>query len=229
MKKQILLCVLMGISIITFSQEKNFHFGASFNAKITHSDFNQEYFDDSHNEFSFTLSGNIYFNVGKKFHLISGLSFSQYYFNLIDYSPIFVCDLISGGVDPKNSYVKNRYSTSYFGIPLEVRWKIAGEKNNLYFQFGFEGLYKIGLNEKPILYECNEGNGTELEQWPFQSYDVNKFLLLSKIGIGYEFRLNEKLNLFFEPNIEYSLTNYFDWELVNSKYFNIGLNTGIVF
>ena len=229
MKKLILLSVLMGFSIITYSQEKNFHFGASFNAKITSLNLDNEVLGSSHSEFSYTLSGNMYLDLGNKFQLISGVSFSQYHFNLIDYYPIFLCDISPNGVDPHNSYLKNSYHTSYIGIPVEGRWKITGEKNSLFLQFGFEGLYKIRLKEKTTLYECNKLSESEWLPGYSKFYDLNNFQLLSKFGIGYEFHLSKKLKLFFEPNIEYSLTNYFDWELVNSKYFNIGLNTGIVF
>ncbi len=227
-RKTILLFVFVSISSIVFSQEKAIHFGASFNAKITHQIFEDSRFGESNDAFSITASGNVYFDLNSKFQLITGLSYSQYQINQIDYSPILACDLTSTfSVDPFNSYFKENYNTGYLGIPLEVRWKIVGEANHLFLQFGFEGLIKVALNESLSLVECNGANEVVAEDNFLK--ELNNFLLLSKLGIGYEFQLSKKMKLFFEPNVEYSLTKFFKKGSGNSNFFNIGLNTGIKF
>jgi Outer membrane protein beta-barrel domain len=230
MKKLILLSILLGCSMITFSQEKNLHFGLSANAKITHQNFEVAIFEvgDSQDEFAYSVTGNVYFDLGSNFQLVSGISFSQYQINLVDYIIAFPCDITSSGIDRKNSYIKDNYQTGYIGIPLELRWKVIGETNNLFLQFGLEGLYKIKLDEKRTVFECNEVSEAGILLFT-HFYDVSNFLLLSKIGIGYELQLGKKVNLFFEPNVEYSLTDFFDLEPEHSKFFNFGLNTGIVF
>jgi hypothetical protein len=104
-----------------------------------------------------------------------------------------------------------------------------GEKSSSFFlQSGFEGLFKISLNETFTLVECNGASETEIEMLN-NFKEVNDFLLLAKLGIGYEFQLSEKMKLFFEPNIEYSLTKFFKSGSGNSRFFNFGLNTGIIF
>ncbi len=230
MKKLILFCILLGSSIITYSQEKKFHFGLSANAKITLQDFKAAiiYDANSHDKFAYSLTGNVYFDLGSRFQLVSGVSFNHYQINLVDYFITFPCDVTPNGIDQKNSYVKEDYNTSYVGIPLELRWKVIGQTNNLFLQLGVEGLYKVKVNKNRTLFECNEVSETGYIHF-FQFYDVRNFLLLSKIGIGYEFLLGKKMKLFFEPNIEYSLTNFLDWKCEKSKFFNIGLNTGINF
>ncbi len=224
-----LLLVLILISSFGFSQEKTIHFGLSFNARITHQNFDDSDKNRSDDEFSYAITGNIYFDLSSKFQLISGLSFSHYKINQLDDFPVFLCDIDpSQGYIPFNSYFKENYKTNYLGIPLEGRWIMGNKANPFFLQFGFEGLFKIALNEKYTLVECNGASEIEIDL-PVDSKEVNDFLLLAKLGVGYEFPINEKMKLFFEPNIEYSLTSFFKYGIGIGNFFNFGLNTGIRF
>lgn len=220
------LFVFIAVSTIAFSQDKTVHFGPSFNARITHQITNESDYESSENSFSYSVAGNIYYNIGSKFQLISGVSFSQYKLNKIDSESYSDCGFSSSG-ELLKSYYREDYQIKYLGIPLEARWNFFGEENRLFLQFGLEGFLKLSSDPSSTLVMCNKEIEPSL-QWDYFR-TINNLLVLSKLGIGYEFRLNKKVNLFFEPKIEYSLTNFFKYDIFESKFFNVGLNTGIKF
>ena len=197
-RKITLLFFLITLSTIAFSQENKVHFGASFNAKITHQIFDDPNSNKSDDAFSYTIVGNIYYNINSKFKLISGLSFSHYKINqLDDLAVIFLCDIDPAqGYIPYNSYLKENYKTNYLGIPLEGRYNIGDKANHFFIQFGFEALFKIALNETHTIVECMTSE-REIDL-PDNFKEVNDFLLIAKFGVGYEFPIGEKMMLFFE-------------------------------
>ena len=231
MKRLILLTILLISTSTIFSQDKSIQFGLSFNPKITNQFFGDSFYENggSQDRFAYSLIGNLYFNLSDKFQLISGISYSQYQINLVDYSFIFLCDIDPTlGADVQNSYLEYNYHTNYIGIPIELQWKISNDKNSLFLQFGLEGLFKMKVKNDIVLYECGKKSGTPSLFWPMY-YPVNNFLLLSKFGIGYEFNIKQNISLFFMPNVEYTLMNYFEAAMDDSKFLNIGLNMGIKF
>lgn len=227
--RSLILLVLLFINHIAFSQEKSIHFGASFNAKITHQIFDDPDSYKSDDAFSYAIVGNIYYHFGPNFQLISGLSFNHYKINQLDDFPVLLCDFEPNSLTyiPYNSYFRENYKTNYLGIPLEGRYNIGEKANHFFVQFGFEALFKIALNETHTFVECMTSE-REIDL-PDNFKEVNDFLLLAKVGVGYEFPIGEKMTLFFDPNIEYSLTKFFKSGSGNSKFLNFGLNTGIKF
>lgn len=227
-RKIVLLIAFVMISSLVYSQDKKIEFGASFNARITHQIFDEPENNKSDDQFSYAIIGSIYYYLSSKFQLISGLSFSHYKINQLDDFPRFACDFSSSlSYIPYNSYFKENYKTDYLGIPLEGRLGFGDKANRFFIQFGFEGLFKVALNETVTLVEC--GASEREVSWPTDFKEVNNFLLLVKLGVGYELQIGEKIKLFFEPNVEYSLSKFFKSSSGNSTLINFGLNTGVKF
>ena len=185
-------------------------------------------------EFSFSVSGDFYYDLGAKIQLKSGFGIGNLATSQLDYSPLFGCDFDgNGGALQYNSYYKIAINSYYLEVPLKIKFKIIGEVNHVFIDFGIQNYFKINSSEKVKVYECGVYS---FDLKNNSLFNHNEYLLTLNAGIGFESKLFKRQKLILEPVIEFALTKTYKEEegilastINNSKIMNLGLLLGIKF
>ena len=234
MKNVILLIgLILGTISLSAQDSKSVSYGLEIHPKITSQIFDNSELGESFDLLSASIAGNVYLNIGARHQLKTGLNLSMVNIEQLDYSLTFPCDIViepKPEILPKNSWVKTEHKIFYLGIPIEDRIKLSVAESHPYLSVGGEVLFNIGKSGKSYVHECESPEGVETD-WA----DPNPVLILASVGLGYEFALNSGGSCFFEPKLQYSLTEIFDSskfprdEFNNSRTLNIGFAAGIRF
>lgn len=153
----------------------------------------------------YALEGSFFLPINSRITFGTGLNLSVFQFDITDYSLVFGTDIstASGEIDLKKSYLKNNVNWNYVGIPIQFQFKIAGTKHCFYVKAGGEILYNIYKKHTGEISESGMLRAFDTSL----SNDPNKLLGFATLGMGMDFTLNESLNIFIEPNIEFGLNN----------------------
>ena len=229
----ILTLILCSVFLAKSQDEKIVHLGFNVTPKIT-----QQVFEDADLGVGETLFGfggglDIYYDVSNLLQLKTGLQYNYYQVSQIDYSPTFPDDNNgNGSVDIYSSWLEDIYKIHYLGVPVEGRLKVAGEENHIYAKAGIEALFKVADMRESYIVESQTVR-EKIQNNPLT--ELQNIVFKAKIGIGYEFKMADKMKLYVEPQLEYSLTGIYkeagiiDDLTDNSRLLDVGLMMGVRF
>ena len=204
--------------------EKIVHFGFNISPSITKVLFENTDNIVSEQLFGYSFGINVFYDVSTIFEIKSGINYHVHNLNPIDYSPIAGCDIHPiEGTNLLSSWYEDQYRIHSIGIPIEARFKILGNENHFYAKTGFEPLFKIAESGKSVFVECN------MNEYDLTNTTLGKLvpiLYKVKFGLGFEFELTKKINLYIEPEISYAINKTFEARTNNNRILNFGLLMG---
>jgi len=158
--------------------------------------------------FCLAVGGDLYYDLGAKMQLKTGLSFLQSKVNYRDYSPQFPDDVHNGEVLPYKSYWSFNLTQYFVGLPIELKLKLGQEEspNHFFISGGCRMQYLLGTTGTVHLVES--GNPHEEQDIDSFLFEFNSFWTLLSAGVGYEWKAG-KGKLGISPVFDYSLTKIF--------------------
>ena len=200
MKKKLTIgLILLSVQLLA-QDDQRIHWGIHLTPTII-----QQQFDESEATSSsqFALGGGIdvYFDLSSWLQLKTGLGYNHFILSLRNYSISFGCDFDGERADPFNSWIDYQSDPHFLSIPLETRFKILGKENHLYTKVGVELLLTLEESSQSYLYPC--GDRTILLENRF-SHTLKGGLLFTRLGIGSEFKLFQKLKAITELQVGYT-------------------------
>lgn len=126
---------------------------------------------------------------------------------------------------PVNPDKLEGYAASYhhyfLEVPLALRYEIPRNfgKFQAYVEGGIAASYYLGS-----FYQETRNGKKELYQENFSA--INKFQMKGILGVGLNYNLNEKIQLFFQPTFRYNFTPMLN-SVMNEKAFSVGFDLGI--
>jgi hypothetical protein len=125
--------------------------------------------------------------------------------------PDILNDFIKSSIDQKLGFIE---------VPLELEYNISNKKTGVTIIGGFSALF-LSNNE---IYSVLNGNSTLLGK----ATNINNTSFSANFGLGFDFKILDKLNLNLEPIFKYQL-NTFNNTSGNFKPYFIGVYSGLSF
>ncbi|MCG8582666.1 MAG: hypothetical protein MI866_22270, partial [Bacteroidales bacterium] len=125
-------------------------------------------------------------------------------------------------IDPiftKNGKMKYIYSYNYLSVPITIRYKLMSKNRITLGVRGGVSLDKFLKQEKEIVYGIDYGSNSKTP-------NLNLSAVLS---FPIEYKINERLGLLFEPQINSMLLDNEKGSAWTSRLYGVGLNLGIIF
>ena len=140
--------------------------------------------------------------IASKLYLKTGLQVSKFGYkyelkNLVDNSQI---DPATGILLTTTVLISTELSHNYYylNVPIALRYEFSESKFYPYVELGAVPSYLLSGNSKVV---SSDGNSN---QSPLTIY--KQFAVILHFGIGLNYRINEELQAFFQPNIRYEVT-----------------------
>ncbi len=108
----------------------------------------------------------------------------------------------------------------FIEVPVELKYKLSDKKVNISVIGGFSSLF---LNENEV-YTTLQGEETLLGE----ATNIKKTSFSANLGVGFDFKISEKINLNLEPVMKYQLNTFTDTSGNFSPY-TLGVQTGLNF
>lgn len=109
-------------------------------------------------------------------------------------------------------------------VPFALHfYQDVAEQHRVYFKLGMAVLYHIGRNQTTSLFQegtLREQNTTKINS----GADLNTGLVM---GLGYETKISQRLELFVEPVFRYYLRSHFDDDRFGRQPYLLGVSAGI--
>lgn len=205
--------VLLLVVICNFNvNSQNIQFGLEFSPKITKQHFtnldnNRGPLPPIEAESSTFLGGSagvsIFININERVRVKSGISLNRFTLKQNDYSYQLRSDL-----NIKSSWVSSKYTLVYLGIPIIVQRALTKNKSHPYLSLGGDILINISQNGTNKLYESQNMNGP-IHKMPDDYLTPMNSMLIMKAGVGYEYHLKDKGELYIEANFGVSQNKIF--------------------
>ena len=122
--------------------------------------------------------------------------------------------ILTLGEDDEDIYEKTSYSFNYLTIPVTANWHF-GTNKNWYLNLG----PYVGF----ILNARDSTFGIDLTEDTYKDTDFG-----IAYGIGYKFKVRDRVNLFFEFDAQQGLLNIYKYD-ATVKNFRMGVNFGALF
>lgn len=180
---------------------------------------------DAESQFGFTTQVLIGYRLNKRIELISGLTYELNSIDMLDYTPIFGCDLTEGVADLKNSWLEHNGRVHYLGIPLHVKYNFSTEGNTGYVRLGYNQLFRVSGSSITTLVECNGVNTFAIES------HLRNMTSRIDVGIGFEIASDVHSTFLLEAVGAYTVSGVFKDHPVfeNPNILDIGLRLGVLF
>lgn len=217
-----------------------FHFGFEISPKWSSQIFDDKDQGEAQIKRNIEYATTFLFDITPALTIQSGVSYLN--LNLVerDYNVLTGCDLKStdNGLefDTKNSWTQYSFNSAYIGVPVNLNYYFNALKApNLYVKYGTQFLFNLNTDGKHELHECKSLAVMSLED--YDAFEVSPILVLSELGLGYQFEISSNLNGYIEPKMEYSLNKIFeeqDFLLAkddthnNSRLLNFELTIGVL-
>lgn len=228
MKKTSLLVLFACLFVASYAQKLPLQWGFHLQGALTKPEFDKPELAEADQTFSFGAGAQAYLGITRRWVVSPGLAFRIVNSKQIDYTFHLPCeDNGQGGVDFKNAYLKADYQLSYLSLPINMRYRLWGEDNQMFLQLGGELSGLISDQQVFDVVDCdNNISRVESDVYagniPFLQASVN-------VGMGFEIQLQEKIRLFVMPTMNVFVTPFLKSGEANSRLFQLGLQTGMRF
>lgn len=178
-----------------------FRFGANYNYKI--------------NDRLVLKTGLRMANIGYKSYYSRRIFFGQY---STEYDGFSVPYNVS-----KNEGFSTSYNHFFIEVPLMARYEFKKSfgKFQPYAEAGLSGQYYL------TTFSNEERNGVK-ELYAEKFDNINKFQMSANIGLGFNYNVSNRMQLFFQPTFRYNLTPMFD-SAIKEHPFSVGFEMGLRF
>ncbi len=215
MKKLILIIIGTLLFNSLIQAKENWSIGVIYQPKITNM-FVKPNTSDFHFRYGYETGLIFVKQISPKLDVDSRILFQKYNF-IYEMSVLNYYDLAFA----KEGKMKYIYSYSYLSIPITIRYELLGNNKIALGVRGGISFDKFIKKEKQIDYGADIVSNTDTP-------DLN---LSAVVAFPIEFKINEKLGLLIEPQINSMLlnnekNNIGDW---SSRLYGIGLNLGVIF
>lgn len=123
------------------------------------------------------------------------------------------------------TYASFKYNYNYIGIPIIVRALYGRPKLQFSTSLGVASNLLLNVKTKSK-YEYADGhNEHDIES---SSYNYKKFDLAPMLGVGINYRMNNKLLLSIEPTFRYSVLPTTE-TAIRERFWSVGVNAGLFY
>ena len=212
---------------ITIAQEENkkhsfgFHFKPNFTSQV----FENKERGEGSNLFGMSFGLDYFYKVSSQISIKAGVAYNLIRIDQKDFTPNFGCDFFSNEVVLMNSWFEDQYKIHLLGIPLEVLYSLGGNRNHWYVKLGTEVQIKIKEERNSHVVEC-QNIPREIDLEPFQ--DLMDLNIPINLGFGYQLKMSDNIDLYFEPEIGYAINKVLKKQTFNnSRLLNWGILIGM--
>lgn len=238
--KYILISLFLFLSNLGFSQSyqsdfsKRFSFGVSFSPDYTYrtlkSNVDELDFIDIRNEsesarFGFTTGLSVKYLLSERWVLESGLQYADRgdKMETEDTGYVFPEDGSDPVIPDKTESINHYY---FLGVPLKVNFYLLNKRCNVFLSGGVSTDFFSGSNTKQI--HTIDGE-KQISSYSEEGVDFNTINFVGLAGFGIDYRINEKLELRFEPMLRYSFSSLTSYSDLHTYLYSYGLNFAIYF
>ncbi len=217
-----------------FNSAKRFSFGFSFSPDYTFrtlkSDVDDIGFIDMRNEmesarFGFTTGLTVKYRLSERWILESGLQYADRGDKMETEDADYVFP--ENGDDPfvpdKTKTINHYY---FLGIPLKANFYVVNKRTKVFLSAGISTDFFSGSKTKQI-YTYNGKD--EVSTFSEEGVDFNTVNFVGLAGLGVDYRINEKLELRFEPIVRYSFSSLTTYSDLKTYLYSAGINFAIYF
>jgi hypothetical protein len=167
----------------------------------------------------YTAGLNVCFNVKNNFGLETGIQFSNKGYQTKMQELNFA---ISDPNEPKK--IKFTYNFHYIDIPVKANFAFGKKKVRFSASFGITTSIFIKEKQKTVLVYSDHTDKKTTQT----NFDYNKVNISPTIGVGFNYKINNRMNLKVEPTFKYGILKINNDPLTGYLY-SIGLNIGYFF
>jgi len=217
-----LINVLLLLSVSTLfaqTEKKEFPFELNIATKLVHQTPKNPDAGEFSDDLSLSLELSHLLNSKGQFVFKYGLSYNLIQLNHVDYlAAFFDCDTEGPGTFfIKKSWIRNDIKIHYLGIPIDFKVNPLKDDEGIYFKIGLEAMIKFHQNTDSFLVMCGE---PEVDTENEENTKTFSTPLRVRSGIGYEFLVGTKYQMFVELNYEFISTNMYENPAVIAGFVN---------
>ena len=153
-------------------------------------------------QFGFHAGVNYNKKLTSKLHLKTGLQVSRFGYKYEIKELLFEnqIDTKTGGLLPEAVVTSIELSQNYYylNVPIALRYEFSESKFSPYIELGAVPSYLFSGNSKMV---SSDGTSSQTQLTVY-----SRFAVILQFGIGVNYRINEELQAFFQPNIRYEVT-----------------------
>jgi hypothetical protein len=233
-KKSLLFLLTFTLAAVgAFSQNlvHKVEFGFSGQPQLGNLVFKEENYYSSEPRFSYGISADIFYRLGSRLQLHSGLEWQSAHLNFRNGNLQFPDDQMNGVWVPGRSYYDFNYTYQFLGVPLGMIYQVGSteKENHFFLEGGLKFRNKISTSGKAQLTESGF-------QHPEEEIDEQLFpetpgtWVYGNLGFGYLQKAGH-FSIRYSPTFEYSFSqlnneNGFVWAISGHPIF-FGLSIGV--
>jgi hypothetical protein len=203
-----------------FSPDYNFRGIKSNGDGFLGDDFIKQRNDNEIAKFGYTTGVSIGLQVSKKVVLETGVQFANMGYKTKNQT--FSFETPNLGLPTKVQFI---YAYQYINIPIKARVTFGEKRLRLASSIGFNTSFLTTLKQTTILEEANgqTNKSSKSDKRGYRTVGIMPF-----VGVGVNYALNQKLQLFAEPTFRYGLIRTTS-SPVKENLWNAGLNMGVYY
>ena len=143
----------------------------------------------SNNSLSFGMQGDVFYKVGDRLHVNSGLEWLAANRDYRDQTAMWPSDVVNGEFEPGHggNYLLFEVKENYIGVPLLLQYKLsAAENSKLFLITGFKFRQRISLKGDVTLYEGHQPSTIQHDLDEPIFGERTKFKTAFVAGLGFE-------------------------------------------
>lgn len=180
-------------------------------------------------QFGMGVGGHLYHDINERFEISTGLKVHYIKFAERDKTLHFGCAFDGNSVNPDLIGIKINNHVLFAGIPIQGRVNILKKTNTPYVKVSLDLWVKAFERKRHIICE-------NVENVEGGHPAIHTILLLSNVGVGYEFQASNQNRFYIEPTFGGSLNTIYDSNIVseffqisNGHLLTLGIKMGIIF
>ncbi len=178
--------------------------------------------DDSETfKLGYTAGLNVCYNINRHFGIETGIQYSNKGYRTKNKN-------LSWGSSSPDLPIKSKfiYDYHYIDIPLKLNYTIGHRKVRFIASAGLTANIFIKETQRHVL---ENEDGKKNRSKITNPYDYEKLNVSPTIGIGIDYRLNNRLNLRLEPTFRYGILALIKGNPITGYLYSGGLNIGLYF
>lgn len=210
MKNLTLILFLAVSSLQLFSQDavRKVNFGITVNPQMNLTSFGGNKNVEKVKSLCFGSSADVYFDLSSRIQLKTGVGIQYLTLRHRDRSARWPVQGMNGEFMPGSPDAYFGYNTNYLyaALPVNLKMKIGDNSNHVYLTSGLN--LNVLMNDSGEIV-INEGGGATSTPIDGFLFKTEAWLVNFDFGAGYEKEVG-KMKMFLEPNLQYSLGQFFE-------------------
>jgi len=118
------------------AQESSWSYGGHITPQYTIPIYEDSELSEEDNRINFKVGFDVFYDLSNVFQVKTGLGYHNFATDQRDYTLTFGSDFLSDPVDQRGSWIAEKSTIAYLGIPIAIRRKLTGQTNHWAIQRG---------------------------------------------------------------------------------------------